>query len=402
MEDYMSEFLTDMGKKKEQLKDMIKKLHEGADVNEMKAIFKKEFGNVMPHQISMLEEELIKEGMPSDEVHRLCQLHIDLFRESIDAGKVDVPEGHPLYILYTEHSRILEFAQQLVESATRLFDTPDSATFARIQQLIGFFKESAVHYLREENVLFPVLEKYGVTQPPKIMWMEHDNIRAIEKSIYETADALAKGITKELSHTLQTHAIRLSETLADHFYKENNILFPTSYKFFNEDDWKLVKQEFDGIGYMSYSPVIHIEKGESAGTRLASDTVEFETGNLTLEQLQYMLDTMPVDFTFIDKDDVVRYFNNAPDRIFVRSKAVIGRTVQNCHPDKSIHVVNRLLDEMKQGKRNKAEFWITLNGRLIFITYYAVRKNGEYIGCLEVTQDITDIQKITGQKRLLD
>ncbi len=397
----MSEFLSDMGLKKEQLKKMIKLLHNGTDVGEMKALFKKEFGNVMPHQISMLEEELIKEGMPAEEVHRLCQLHIDLFRESIDAGKVDVPEGHPLYILYAEHSRILEFAQQLVESSTKLMDTPDSAVFARIQQLVEFFRESSVHYLREENVLFPVLEKYGVTQPPKIMWMEHDNIRAIEKEIYTTADALAKGITKELSHTLQTLAIRLSEILADHFYKENNILFPTSYKFFNDDDWKLVKQEFDDIGYMSYSPVTEKVEGKSR-TEIEGGVVKLETGKLTLEQLEAMLDTMPVDFTFIDKDDVVCYFNNAPDRIFVRSKAVIGRSVQNCHPDKSIHVVNRLLDEMKQGKRDKAEFWITLNGRLIYITYYAVRKNGGYIGCLEVTQDITDIQKITGQKRLLD
>lgn len=398
----MSEFLTDMSEKKEQLKNMIKKLHDGADVNEMKALFKKEFGNVMPHQISMLEEELIKEGMPSDEVHRLCQLHIDLFRESIDAGKVDVPEGHPLYILYTEHSKLLGFAQQLVESATSLLDRPEGAVFSRVQQLIGFFKESAVHYLREENVLFPVLEKYGVTQPPKIMWMEHDNIRAIEKSLYETTDLLAKGITKELLNTLQAQAIRLSETLADHFYKENNILFPTSHKFFNEDDWKLVKQEFDDIGYMSYSPKTEKTHIATGGAKRERDMLEFETGNISLEELSCVLDAMPVDFTFIDKDDVVRYFNNAPDRIFVRSKAVIGRTVQNCHPDKSIHVVNRLLDEMKAGSRDKAEFWITLNGRLIYITYYAVRKNGEYIGCLEVTQDITDIQKITGQKRLLD
>lgn len=398
----MSEFLADIGQKKETLKTMIKMLHEGADLAQMKAMFKKEFGNVMPHQISMLEEELIKEGMPQDEVHRLCQLHIDLFRESIDAGKVDVPKGHPLFILYSEHSKLIEFAQNLVENTTKFIDVPAADVFARIQQLVGFFEESAVHYLREENVLFPILEKYGVTQPPKIMWMEHDNIRAIEKNIYSTTDALARGFSKELSQKLQNFAIQLSETLADHFYKENNILFPTSYKFFNEDDWKLVKQEFDEIGYTSFSPAVAKDVTSAKEGKVAADTVELETGTLTLEQLTKMLDTMPVDFTFIDKDDVVRYFNNAPDRIFVRSKAVIGRTVQNCHPDKSIHVVNKLLQEMKQGTRDKAEFWITLNERLIYITYYAVRNNGEYIGCLEVTQDITDIQKITGEKRLLD
>ncbi|HOF12837.1 MAG TPA: hemerythrin domain-containing protein, partial [Spirochaetota bacterium] len=112
---------------------------------------------------------------------------------------VDVPLGHPLYILYTEHSRLLEFAQNLVESATKLIDAPTPDVFARLQQLVSFFKESSVHYLREENVIFPVLEKYGVTQPPKIMWMEHDTIRAIENNIYETADLLAKNVTMELS-----------------------------------------------------------------------------------------------------------------------------------------------------------------------------------------------------------
>ncbi len=394
----MSEFLTDMGEKKELLKKMIRMLHDGADVGEMKLLFKREFGNVMPHQISMLEEEMIREGMPAEEVHRLCQLHIDLFQESIEQAKLDVPEGHPLFILMSEHRSLLSFAQELVEKATA-----PSGNISRMGELIGFFKESSVHYLREENVLFPMLEKYGVTQPPKIMWMEHDAIREIEKNLYASFEEFEKKQDEKSSRRIQELGIQLAEKLADHFFKENNILFPTSHKFFSEDDWKLVKGEFDGIGYMSYSP--KTEKAVSATGTVKKDhnTVEFETGNITLEQLACMLDTMPVDFSFIDKDDVVRYFNNAPDRIFVRSKAVIGRSVQNCHPEKSIHVVNRLLDEMKAGTRNKAEFWIELGGKLVYISYYAVRnKSGEYIGCLEVTQDITNIKKIEGQKRLLD
>ncbi len=399
----MSEFLTDMGEKKELLKKMIKMLHEGADVGEMKALFKKEFGNVMPHQISMLEEEMIREGMPAEEVHRLCQLHIDLFQESIEQAKLDVPEGHPLFILTSEHRSLLSFARELVEKATAFIDKKDSSLVLEIGTLIGFFKESSVHYLREENVLFPLLEKYGVTQPPKIMWMEHDAIRDIEKNLYAAYDELEKSATAEPAKALQLLGIQLAEKLADHFFKENNILFPTSHKFFNDDDWKLVKQEFADIGFMSYSPKSEKAVTEAGSAMQEGNTIAFETGNITLEQLSCMLDTMPVDFTFIDKDDVVRYFNNAPDRIFVRSKAVIGRTVQNCHPDKSIHAVNRLLDEMKSGTRNKAEFWIEMGGKLVYISYYAVRnKAGEYLGCLEVTQDITNIKKIEGQKRLLD
>lgn len=399
----MSEFLTDMGEKKELLKKMIKMLHDGADIGEMKALFKKEFGNVMPHQISMLEEEMIREGMPAEEVHRLCQLHIDLFHESIEQAKIEVPEGHPLFVLMSEHRSLLSFAQELVEKATALLGKKDAELVRRIGELVGYFRESSVHYLREENVLFPLLEKYGVTQPPKIMWMEHDAIREIEKNLYAAFDACERSADAESAKKIQLLGIQLAEKLADHFFKENNILFPTSHKFFNKDDWKLVAQEFDEIGYMRYSPRKEKAAAESAAAKRERDTIVFETGNIALEELSCMLDTMPVDFTFIDKDDVVRYFNNAPDRIFVRSKAVIGRTVQNCHPDKSIHVVNRLLDEMKAGTRNKAEFWIELGGKLVYISYYAVRnKKGEYLGCLEVTQDITQIKKIEGQKRLLD
>jgi PAS domain S-box-containing protein len=130
--------------------------------------------------------------------------------------------------------------------------------------------------------------------------------------------------------------------------------------------------------------------------------ITFETGTFTKEELETLLDTLPVDVTFVDKDDTVRYFSRSKDRIFVRTKAVLGRKVQQCHPQKSVHVVNQILDDFRNGCRDVAEFWLTLNGRLIYIRYFPVRnKNGEYLGCLEVTQDITDIKTIEGEKRLL-
>ena len=131
--------------------------------------------------------------------------------------------------------------------------------------------------------------------------------------------------------------------------------------------------------------------------------LQFETGSLSKEEVEAVLDSLPVDISFIDKEDRVKYFNKAEGRIFVRTKAVIGRKVQLCHPQKSVHVVNRILEAFKTGKKDVAEFWINLNDRLILIRYFAVRdKNGKYLGTVEVTQDITDIKKIEGQKRLLD
>lgn len=131
--------------------------------------------------------------------------------------------------------------------------------------------------------------------------------------------------------------------------------------------------------------------------------LQFETGSLSKEEADAVLDSVPVDISFIDKEDRVKYFNKAEGRIFVRTKAVIGRKVQLCHPQKSVHVVNKILEAFKTGKKDVAEFWINLNDRLILIRYFAVRdKNGKYLGTVEVTQDITDIKKIEGQQRLLN
>jgi PAS domain S-box-containing protein len=131
--------------------------------------------------------------------------------------------------------------------------------------------------------------------------------------------------------------------------------------------------------------------------------LQFETGSLSKEEVETILDTLPVDISFIDNEDAVRYFNKLGERIFVRPKAIIGRKVQLCHPKKSVHIVNRILESFKTGKKDVAEFWIQMNNRLIHIRYFAVRdKNGKYLGTVEVTQDITDIKKIKGEKRLLD
>ena len=131
--------------------------------------------------------------------------------------------------------------------------------------------------------------------------------------------------------------------------------------------------------------------------------LQFETGSLSKGEIEAILNSLPVDISFVDANDAVKYFNKAEKRIFVRTKAVIGRKVQSCHPQKSVHIVNKILETFKNGKKDVAEFWIIMNNRLIHIRYFAVRdKNGKYLGTMEVTQDLTDIKKIEGQKRLLD
>ncbi|MEM1513866.1 MAG: DUF438 domain-containing protein [Candidatus Thermoplasmatota archaeon] len=350
------------GDKKGILKSIIKQIHEGANIEEVKDKLKEVMKDLKASEIAEVEQELINEGIPREEIHKLCDVHLSLFKEKIEK-EISLPDWHPVKILLKEHEKI--------EEAIKNGD-------------IGLLKNSEKHYLREENVLFPYLEKHGIVEPPAIMWREHEKIRGMKKEIFEGKREKIK---------------ELEEFVKSHFYKENKILFPTAIDVISSEEWKEIRKQFDEIGYFAFEPEkidIKIKKEVKEGA------INFETGEIKAEEIEAILNTIPFDITFVDKNDTVKYFNQSKDRIFVRTKAIIGRKVQNCHPSKSVHIVNKILDEFKKGKRDVAEFWINMNGRKILIRYFAVRKDGEYVGTIEVTQDITDIKKIEGEKRLLD
>jgi len=396
--------------KKELLKELVKRLHQGESAEEIKEKFKEAFKDVTAPEIARIEEELIKEGMPPEEIRKFCDIHIALFRESLEKEKSIAPPGHPIHILMEEHKILLRFAEELKDIAKEIKGTKDSASnsekMTKLGHIVKHLKESESHYLREENVLFPYLEKHGITQPPAMIWTEHDQIREMKKNIYKLLDAHDKMSFEDFADQLEKAAISLAEMLSNHFYKENNILFPTALKVISEDEFRDIRQQFEEIGYCCFTPEsarITTEKKETPTRKPGGEgMVAFETGTLSNEQIEAIFDTLPVEVTFVDKDDVVRYFSQPKDKIFLRTKAVLGTKVQQCHPQKSVHLVNQIVEDFKSGKRDIAEFWLTLEGKLIYIRYFAVRnKKGEYVGCLEVTQNITDIKKIEGEKRLL-
>lgn len=173
--------------RKEVLKELIGSLHEGADPKTVKEEFKEALRGASPVEIAREEEELIREGMPRGEIHRLCEVHLAVFRESLEGQKSLAPAGHPVHILMEEHKILLEFAGELKGIAQRLRRASgiDSVSLEQLRHIEEHFKESESHYVREENVLFPYLEKHGITQPPAIMWMDHDQIREVKKSLYD-------------------------------------------------------------------------------------------------------------------------------------------------------------------------------------------------------------------------
>ncbi len=403
----MSEML---GKdRKEVLKGIIRSLHQGADPEAVKARFKEVLEGATPLEIARAEEELIREGLPREEVHRLCEVHLALFREALEGQKTLAPPGHPIHILMEEHRILLGLADELKGLARRIGEAGEMepASLEQLRHIEEHLRDSESHYVREENVLFPYLEKHGVTQPPAIMWMEHDRIREAKKGLYKLVEGREGMEFQDFARQLDEAASSLAELLANHFHKENNILFPVALRVMAEEEWKDVRQQFDELGYCCFTPQaarVPLEEIEApAPEPEVEGRVTFETGMLSKEELEAILNTLPVDITFVDRDDEVRYFNQSKERIFPRTKAVIGRKVQQCHPQKSVHVVNRILDDFKSGRRDVAEFWIQMGGRFVYIRYFPVRsREGEYLGVLEVTQDITGIKKLEGEKRLLD
>jgi PAS domain S-box-containing protein len=398
--------------KKRMLKEVIKELHGGASPTKVKEKFKEVLKGTKPEDIAKMEQELVKEGMPREELQRLCDVHLAVFGEQVQDQELHIPAGHPISILIEEHRVLLERAERLGTLVKMLEEACDSVyvgdALTELQSLEKDFQDSEKHYLREENVLFPTMEKHGVTEPPAIMWMEHNRIREIKKKLHDLVEKWNTMPYSDFKTRLSKAAGPFCSILPDHFFKENNILFPTALQVFTDKEWEDVRREFDEIGYPSFTPPHVLAAFQAVGpepkaAKPSEGTLQFETGSLSRDEVEAILDTLPVDISFIDKDDRVKYFNKAEKRIFVRTKAVIGRSVQMCHPQKSVHVVNRIIEAFTTGEKGTAEFWITMNNRLVHIRYFAVRdKKGKYLGTIEVTQDLTDLKNIKGERRLLD
>jgi DUF438 domain-containing protein len=393
-------------KKKEILKDIIRDLHRGGDPGELKKRFAALVHDVSGAEIGAMEQELISEGLPEEEVRKLCDVHVQIFEDSLNAQPApQTVAGHPLHTLAEENRALRRLAGQAGEVLTHIKNEPGHkdwpADRTRLASLIEALGEVEKHYLKKENQLFPRLEAKGVRGPSKVMWAVHDDIRAHLKDFRRAVDLADAALV------LRSGPWVLRE-IEDMIGKEEKILFPMCLELFDEADWVRVKQGEAEVGYAWIpaapawppGPAVTAGGGAAAGPegRLALDT-----GALTAEQVDLMLTRLPVDISFVDENDTVIYYSATPERIFPRTPGVIGRKVQNCHPPKSVDVVERILKAFRSGEKDVAEFWLELNGKFIHIRYFALRDgSGTYKGTLEVSQDVTGVRALRGQRRLLD
>ena len=388
------------------LKEIIKDLHNGKSVEEVKARFEEAAGNISVAEISKLEQALMEEeGIPVQEVQRLCSVHTAIFKGSIEeihrSNKPEEQPGHPIHTFKVENKEIDMLVNFKLQLHFDRFVKEDSAEnkFKLLEDL-NLLLDIDKHYSRKENLLFPYLEKYGIMGPTQVMWGVDDGIRAAIKEAKEKLTNYC-GDKQAVIDALYFVIRVVSEMI----FKEENILFPMALQTLTEDEWIKIAHESDEIGFCLTGPagVWKPERKQIEENALTDGYIRLETGILSLKQLELMLNHLPVDITFIDQNDVVRYFSHGKERIFARTKAVIGRTVQNCHPPKSVHVVEQLLMEFKAGTKDCEDFYIKFKDKYIYIRYFAVRDvAGQYVGTLEFTQNISSIQEIQGEKRILN
>lgn len=393
-------------KRKEDLKEYLLRLNRGEDLESVRKDFAKEFSEVKSDEIMAAEQDLLLEGIPLKEVQRLCDVHSALFHgvtvqengshtgmaddnDAQSAEALALIEGHPLYVFKAEN-KVLE---PLVERALLKLslDKPVNEELEKIKDII-------VHYKKKGDLLYPVLKvKYNVTGPHQVMWTVDDEIR---DELNKLMRRQSQGALDELdSSRLKAVLERMKEMI----YKEENILYPISAKNLSEEDWKQIYQDakdYDAIFDLTAKSWKEAEADKTVSVSALDEEITIPGGHLSLEQLEWMLNTLPIEITFVDAQDNNCYFNEG-HKVFKRPLAAIGRKVFDCHPPKVEKVVRSIIDDLRNHRKENVAVWMTKEGRPFLVDYRAVyNRENEYLGTVEIVQDMSFAKKHFDDLRL--
>lgn len=368
----------------EQIKTYLRRLSAGEDLESVRADFVRHFKDVSSEEIMKAEQGLLKDGMPLKEVKRMCDVHSALFHESVQEEKRNVAvarshadmalslkaiEGHPLQTFYAENGVLKDILDE---------DSP-------LDEKIGKVRDIRIHYAKKGDLLFPLLRvKYDITGPSQVMWTVDDEIR----------DELSR-LSRETGHdgawTERANAVlRRAEEM---IFKENSILFPLCAANFTPEEWHQIYH--DSKQYetcFGVEPKVWEDAGEPlkpAGKAHQGEVV-LTGGHLTIDQLTAMLDTLPLEITFVDAGNINRFFNDNGPKVFKRPQMAIDREVFSCHPPKIEPMVRAIIEDFRSGRRDSVPIWMERGGKPFLITYMAVRdKEGNYLGTMETVQDMS-------------
>jgi hypothetical protein len=453
----MSELIDNRAHRIRTLKEVIRHLHEGKAPSEVKARLAALVRECDASEIAAMEQELMAEGVPASEIMGMCDLHSQVVRDIlVEKASAPPPPGHPVDTFRRENEALRAQASDLRRALAGLtpVDADEDAPVSRERLLecrraFAGLMDVEKHYQRKEHLLFPMLERHGITGPSTVMWGKDDEVRALLRELGGALGETAGGVG-EWRLVTRTVAEPALAALEEMIFKEERILLPMSLQNLTETEWGEIFVQSPQFGYCLVDPregyeppaartddVPEVARAEAARSGVAftpgpfaagsravplamagvagparaeappeavtKGVVVLPTGALRLDQLKALFEVLPVDVTFVDAEDRVRFFSEGKDRVFARPRATLGRLVQHCHPPSSVDVVERILDDFRSGRQDVAEFWIDFKGRFVHIRYFAVRDDKRaYLGTLEVTQDLTRERALEGERRLLE
>ena len=403
----MSELINNSQSRKDLLKHMILQLHEGVAPEAVRARMIELMSKIPYGEVVEVEQELISEGLPESEVLRLCDIHSQALEGRIDLSGMKIePPGHPVDTFRRENrelEKVLRGLHEIFGKPVPEITGPEMVQYLNaLKALFNSLTDVDKHYRRKENLLFPFLEKYGITGPPKVMWGKHDETRDLLKNAVNSLNAPGEVTPEMLEVKIEIFLKPAAKAVSDMIMKEEEILLPMTLDKLTETDWYEIYRQTNEIGYCLYDPEISWQPQgiEIAETTSAEEgTISLPSGSFTSEELLAILNSLAVDLTFVDRNDKVKYFSQGKERIFDRNRAILGRDVRMCHPPSSVH---QIISDFKCGKADSAPFWIQMGGKFIHIEYFALRdEKGEYLGTLEMSQDLTEKRKLEGDQRIL-
>jgi len=412
-------------KKKEVIKAVLRELHSGVSLEVLKERFKEFLKDISPMEIPLIEQELVREGVPIQEIIKLCDLHVALFRDFLISRELeDVPRGHPLNLLLMENEYLLKKSEVLNIYALSLSratsEDEKKALINNIRDLINDLRKIRVHYRKIQMLIFPYLEKRGISAVPRVLWAREDEI--IVK---------LRGMVKLLESNdyaqIASKASEIANGISEIIFRENKILFPAVWVLLSEGEWAAISDEANKIGWLVNvdvkwtprgKPTMPYEvKGVVSGEVLEKlpqemkvmalaggikpdeyelirqGDLNLETGFINLDELKSLIKSLPLEVTFADINDRVRFFSEGKfHKGFARSKNILGRRVEYCHPPRLEAFIKKVLNELKSGAKDYEVFWTKMGDRIIRVMVVALRNDeGKYLGALEIVEDLTEI-----------
>jgi len=351
--------------------------------------------HVTAQEFALCEQRLVAHGITDDELAERMEEILKIFEGLLVSEKATLNPGHPIHTYQLEVEAIRDVLSKMIQLSTKKFIKNQWL------ELMEQLSQINVHFSRKQNQLYPALESKGFDKPSKVMWTLENKIR---EAIKQTMGLINQDEDERFIAALP----KLVEQVEDMMVKEVEILFPTALEMLDETDFETMRIGDDEIGYCLIDPPSSYGRNSTNLTKasalnLSEGLLNVSQGQLTLEQINLIYKHLKVDLSYVDENEIVKFYSDTKHRVFPRSAGVIGRKVQNCHPRESVHTVEEIIRAFKAGEQDEAEFWLEMGGKFLYIVYTAVRdEQGTFRGVLEMMQDVTHIRSLSGSQRLLN